>query len=121
MDATTAVQESTALNQVLPAPSSIARLVQKDGFKILQVTPLASKSNQATLSGKDAAHRFKFLSDLKFVVMVIILVLIKRLHLKLARQGHTAVILDLRRSVTTVKLENQVHKERRNVKNGMCI
>ena len=106
---------------MLPTPALAARHARKDGFKILQGILLASKSNQATLSGKDAAHQFKFLWDLKFVVMVIILVLIKRLNLKLARQGHTAVILDLRRSVTTVKLENQVHKERRNVKNGMCI
>ena len=42
--ATTAVQESTALTQVLPAPRSVARLVQKDGFKILQGSLLAERA-----------------------------------------------------------------------------
>jgi len=44
---TTAVQESMALDQALLAPSSVARRVQKDGFKILQEILLASKSNKA--------------------------------------------------------------------------
>ena len=33
-DVMTAVQESTALNQALLAPSSVARHVQEDGFKM---------------------------------------------------------------------------------------
>ena len=92
-----------------------------DGFKENQSKHVARKSKMVKSLRMEGVHRFKYQQDLKFVVMVIILVLIKRLHLKLARQGHTVILDDLRRSVTTVKLENQVHKERRNVKNGMCI
>ena len=48
-----------------------------------------------------------------------VVVLMKKLHLRLAWQGPTARS-HRQRCATTVKLENQVHKERRNVEHGMC-
>ena len=112
--ATIAVQENMALDQALLAPSSAARRVQKDGFKILQGALLASKSNQATLSGKDAAHRFKFLWDPKFVTMALV-ALIKSLRLKHARQDSTARI-HLRTSVWSARSDIRARKQRRNVR-----
>ena len=101
---------------MLPTPALAARHARKDGFKILQVTPLASKSNQATLSGKDAAHQFKFLWDLKFVEMVVV-VLIKRHRLKHARQDSTARI-HLRIIAWSARSDIQARKRQLNVNLG---
>ena len=79
------------MDQALLAPSSVARRVQKDGFKILQEILLASKSNQAKWSQKEEALPFKFLWDQKFVTMALVAP-IKRLRLKPARQDFTAKI-----------------------------
>ena len=115
-DVMTAVQESTALNQALLAPSSVARHVQEDGFKILQGILLASKSNQAKWSQKEEALPFKFLWDRKFVTMAVIAPTI-RLRLKHAREELMARI-HLRISAWSAQQDIQPRKQRLNVNLG---
>ena len=117
--ATTAVQESTALNQALPSPSSVAPRVQKDGFKILQGALLVSKLNQATLSRKEEVHRFKYQLDPKFVTMALVAP-IKRLLLKHAQQDSTARI-HLQISARNVLLDSQARNRQQNVKCGTSL
>ena len=87
------------------------------GFNVNQRNQVATKLMPAKSSPKEEAHQFKFLWDLKFV-MKKVMAATALLRLKLAQQASTDKNQSQRISATTVKLENQVHKEQRNVKHG---
>ena len=87
------------------------------GFNVNQRNQVATKLMPAKSSPKEEAHQFKFLWDPKFV-MIKVMVVKAVLLLKLAKQASTEMNQNQRIDATTVKLENQVHKEQRNVKHG---
>jgi hypothetical protein len=87
------------------------------GFSVNQRNLFARKLMPAKSSRKEEAHQFKFLWDRKFV-MTRVMAVKALLRLKLAQQASTDKNQSQRIGVMTVKLENQVHKEQRNVKHG---
>ena len=107
-----------ALPASLPNPSEVcsASTARMVGFNVHHRNQFVKKWKPAKLSRKEAAHPFKFLWVPKFVTIAVVAPT-KRLRSKRAWQARTAAI-HLRSSATTVKLENQVRKERRNVKHG---